>query len=112
MMNPDFDPDLVIDLDSVGDSTIVRRGSSARTFSDMADFAAMIQHRPLERLFADFRDLTELSDTKFSLVRSVLRRRLRALPQNERESLRLATRAAYAGDDDILERLGGIFAVD
>ena len=111
-MNPDFDPDLIIDLDSATDSTMVRRGVSARSFSDMADFAEIIQRRPLDRLLGDFRELAALTDTKFSLLRSVLRRRLRELPQEERQSLRVATREKFADDRPLLDRLASIFAVD
>jgi len=111
MANPDLDPDLVIDLEVVADPTILR-GTSALTFLDMADFTEMIQKRPLDRLLGDFRELAMLSDTKFSLVRSVVRRRLRALTQNERESLRLATSESFEGERQLLDRLAAMFAVD
>ena len=111
MVNPDFDPDLVIDLEVVADPTIIR-GTSALTFLNMTDFTEMIQKRPLDRLLGDFRELAMLSDTKFSLVRSVVRRRLRTLPQDERESLRLTIRDSFEGERQLLDRLTAMFAVD
>ena len=93
------------------DSTLIRRGIQAATFGQMADFAASIENRPLQKLLADLPGLAQLSDMKFRLARQVIRRRARALPAVEREQLAIfaaevaATAPVYVG-----QRIRELFA--
>ena len=85
------------------DSTLIRRGASAATFSDMADFVDTIQHRPLDKLLTELPALAELSTTKFSLARQALRRRARSLERADYEQLRVM---AYEVADDAGAEVG------
>jgi hypothetical protein len=91
-------------------STLIRRGVRATTVSDMTEFVATLEERPLDRLLADIPGLSLLSDTKFALARVVLRRRLRELPVVEREQLRLfAAEVAGGAKPDVAERIRALF---
>jgi hypothetical protein len=94
------------------DSTIIRHGLRAMTFSDMAGFAELIEQRTLDRLLVDIHGFALLSDAKFNLAKQIVRRRLRALPETEREQFRLFAREACEEDAGALERVAGIFAID
>lgn len=85
------------------DSTLIRRGANAATFSDMADFVDTIQHRPLDKLLTELPALAELSTTKFSLARQALRRRARSLERADYEQLRVM---AYEVADDAGAEVG------
>lgn len=85
------------------DSTLIRRGVHAATFSDMADFVDTIQHRPLDKLLTELPALAELSTTKFNLARQALRRRARSLDRPEYEQLRVM---AYEVADDAGAEVG------
>lgn len=70
------------------DSTLVRRGAQATTFTDMTNFVAEIQERPIAKLIFELPELARLSDVKFALARQSVRRRLETLPSEEREAIR------------------------
>ena len=99
---------MATDLDL--DSTLIRRGVSAATFSDMADFVDTIQHRPLDKLLTELPALAELSSTKFSLARQALRRRARGLARPEFEQLRvMAFEVADDAGAEVGDRIRSLF---
>ena len=96
----------MIDLDS----TLIRRGTQAATLSDMAEFVATIETRPLDKLLSDLPGIAQLSETKFSLAKQVLRRRLRDLDRVTRDQLRVyAFEVAQDSGDEVGDRIRGIF---
>jgi hypothetical protein len=70
------------------DSTLIRRGSEAATFDEIAAFARMIEERPIAILLDDLSALEFLSDTKFQIARRTLRRRFRAMEEGELDTAR------------------------
>lgn len=98
--------DLVTDLDS----TLIRRGVTASTFNDMADFVESIQQRPLDKLLTELPALAELSSTKFSLARQAFRRRARTLERPDYEQLRvMAYEVAQSVRDEVGDRIRSLF---
>lgn len=96
----------VLDLDS----TLIRRGTKATTFGEIADFADRMERRPLEQLVAELPGLAQLSDMKFRLARQVVRRRVRALDDAAREELRRAAEAiARTAPPAVATRIGELF---
>jgi hypothetical protein len=92
------------------DSTLVRHGATAATFSEMARFAEEIETRPLDKLLLELPSLVMLSESKFNIARSVIRRRARELPEVEREQLQaFADEAAEVGGP-AADRIRTIFA--
>lgn len=92
------------------DSTLIRRGLQATTISEMTRFVETMDGRPLDKLLQDLPGFALFSETKFSLARAVLRRRMRALDDVDREQLRvLATEVAGAAKDDVAQRITSIF---
>jgi hypothetical protein len=92
------------------DSTLIRRGVSAATLSDMADFVETIQQRPLDKLLGELPGLAALSQTKFSLARQVIRRRARSLERPDYEQLRLmAFEVASDAGNEVGERIRSLF---
>lgn len=71
------------------DTTLVRRGLKAATFSEMAEFAQTVETRPLDKLLTELPAIASLSEMKFSLARQVIRRRARFLGDRHREQLRI-----------------------
>lgn len=97
---------MVTDLDS----TLIRRGVTASTFNDMADFVESIQQRPLDKLLSELPALAELSSTKFSLARQAFRRRARTLDRPDYEQLRvMAYEVAQGARDEVGERIRSLF---
>lgn len=97
----------VLDLDS----TLIRRGTKATTFGEIADFADRIERRPLEQLVEELPGLAQLSDMKFRLARQVVRRRARALDAAERDKLRLAAESiARTAPAAVASRICEIFS--
>ena len=93
------------------DSTLIRRGSAAASLSDMTAFVEMIQERPVDKLLSELPGLAQLSETKFSLARLVIRRRAKALAPPDLEQLR--TFAFEIADDAggvVGERIRSLFA--
>jgi hypothetical protein len=92
------------------DSTLIRRGVSAATLSDMADFVETIQQRPLDKLLGELPGLATLSQTKFSLARQVIRRRAKSLDRPDYEQLRLvAFEIAEDAGSEVGERIRSLF---
>ncbi|HEX8169139.1 MAG TPA: hypothetical protein VF824_01205 [Thermoanaerobaculia bacterium] len=92
------------------DTTLLRRGTRAATFTDMAELAEMLEHRPRDKLLAELPGIASLSATKFTLARAVLRRRMRGLAAVEREQLRvLAVEAAATAPSHIGARIADLF---
>ena len=91
-------------------TTLVLKGAQAATFREMEDFADTVETRPLDKLLGDLNGLVRLPETKFELARLVLRRRLRELPDVEREQLRLfAEEVASTADAEAAERIRSVF---
>ncbi len=93
------------------DSTLVRSGAQATTFTEMIRFVSDIESRPIEKLIFDLPELARLSNVKFALARQLLRRRLAALPEQERANVREIAEsvAATIGAADS-ERMLSVFA--
>ena len=92
------------------DSTLIRRGVQATTISEMTRFVETMDRRPLDKLLEDLPGFAVFSETKFSLARAVLRRRMRSLDEVDRAQLRvLATEVASAEKDDVAQRITAIF---
>ncbi|HYC92408.1 MAG TPA: hypothetical protein VEO54_24575 [Thermoanaerobaculia bacterium] len=92
------------------DSTLIRRGVSAATLTDMADFVEGIQTRPLDKLLGELPRLATLSQTKFSLARQVIRRRAKSLDRPDYEQLRvMAFEVADDAGNEVGERIRSLF---
>lgn len=92
------------------DSTLIRRGVQATTISEMTRFVGLMEERPLDKLLCDLPGFALLSETKFSLARAVLRRRIRSLHPVERAQLHaLAEELASEVKVDIAERIRELF---
>jgi hypothetical protein len=103
-------PDGMVETEVDLDSTLIRRGASASTLSDMADFVESIQQRALDRLLADLPGLAVLSSTKFNLARQVIRRRARTLEPADFEQLRImAFEVADDAGAEVGERIRAMF---
>lgn len=93
------------------DSTLIRRGLSAATFSEMAEFAKTVENRPVEKLLAELPGIAAMSDDKFNLARTVIRRRVRFLGNLQREQLRvLAEEIAETAPGAVAARIRDLFA--
>ena len=92
------------------DSTLIRRGVQAATFTEMAEFVETIERRPVGKLLAELPGIAQLSEMKFSLARQVIRRRARSLDRPDREQLRvLAYEVAADAPTYIAERIRALF---
>lgn len=92
------------------DSTLIRSGVRATTISELTSFVATMEKRPLDRLLEELPGLAGLSNSKFDLARSVLRRRARDLAPVEREQLQLhAEEVAGRTDDEVADRIRTLF---
>jgi hypothetical protein len=79
------------------DSTLIRRGRNALTFSDMAAFAQTVAERPLLKLLEELPELARLSETKFHLAEITLRQRFRREAPSDQLQLReTANEIAFA----------------
>lgn len=94
------------------DSTLIRRGRSAVTFSDMAAFVKTLEERPVAVLLGELPDLARLSDTKFSLALLTIRRRFRGESPVDQLQLREFAReiANSIEDPSVAERVRDIFS--
>jgi hypothetical protein len=86
-------------------STLVHRGKSALTFTEMASFVHDIEVRPLPRLLSDLPGLMVLPDMKYQLVVMVLRKKVKD-GSAEREPIlaRLRELQGGAGDPTVRAR--------
>jgi hypothetical protein len=96
------------------DSTLVRRGQSAMTYSDMVAFAESVETRPLARLLEELPGIAGLSDSKFRIASTVLRRRFQLESPIEQIQLRvIADEIASAVDDRVVaNRIRDVFRMD
>jgi len=93
------------------DTTLTIEGNMAVTFREIAEFASSIESRPLDKLVRDLPGLAQLSEMKFNVVRKVLQRRMRELPQIEQEQLRIfANEISSTADGAAQERIRSVFA--
>ncbi|HYC62512.1 MAG TPA: hypothetical protein VEK79_23375 [Thermoanaerobaculia bacterium] len=93
------------------DTTLIRSGIHATTISELSKFVDTIESRPLDRLLSELPGFALFSNSKFDLARSVVRRRARALPDVEREQLRIhAEEVAASTDVELAERIRSLFA--
>lgn len=94
------------------DSTLIRRGFNAATYTDMAEFVETIENRSLDKLLSELPGLASLSEMKFTLARQVIRRRARTLTRVDREQLRvLAYEVAETARGEVGERIRAMFTL-
>ncbi|MDQ3281524.1 MAG: hypothetical protein M3Q69_08930 [Acidobacteriota bacterium] len=92
------------------DSTLIRNGLQATTIREMTNFVATMEQRPLDKLLTDLPGFALFSETKFSLARAVLRRRVRDLSEIDRQQLRtFAMEIARESEAEVAERIRGLF---
>lgn len=93
------------------DSTLIRRGRQAASFSDMVEFAKNVHERPLSKLFEELPQIARLSDTKFHLATNILRNRFRSQSGlDEGELRRIGSEIAdRASNDWVADRIRAIF---
>ena len=93
------------------DSTLIRRGRSALSVSEMVAFVDMLEARPLLMLLGELPDLAQLSDAKFALATKTLRRRFRGESVVDQIQLRIVANdvAQTIEDVDTAARVRGLF---
>lgn len=94
------------------DSTLIRRGRSAVTISELAAFVKTLEERPVSTLLEELPGIARLSDTKFSLALTTLRRRFRGETPADQIQLRETAREIAGGIPDcyVADRIREIFA--
>src|ERR1051325_243514 len=93
------------------DSTLIRRGRSAVTFTEMRGFVKTLEERPVFTLLEELPAIARLSDTKFSLALSTLRPRLPGGTPADQLQLRATAHDIAGGiaDHSIADRIREIF---
>ena len=93
------------------DSTLIRRGQNAFSYSDMVTFAEAVETRPIGKLLEELPGLAQLSDTKFTLAAKVLRQRFRGESPVDQLQLRVIADeiAGNVPDRDLAHRIREIF---
>lgn len=96
------------------ESTIVRRGRQAVSYTDMVSFVAALESRPLDTLINELDDFAQLPEQKFLLAATTMRRRFRNEPPLIQIQLfDAANRAAQrVTDPSIAQRIREIVDVD
>jgi len=96
------------------DSTLIRRGRTALTFWEMAQFADTLSSRPLAKLLEELPELARLSSAKFNLATITLRRRFRAETPVDQIQLREIAKeiAATVEESAVATRIRELFATD
>jgi hypothetical protein len=86
-------------------------GDSATTYGEMVAFARMIERRPLGDLLADLPALAKLSESKFQLAMTILRKRFRKEPPVNRQQLQIFAReiSVTCTDPAIRSRITSVF---
>ena len=94
------------------DSTLIRRGRSALSISEMVAFVDMLEARPLLKLLEELPELARLSDAKFQLATKTLRRRFRGESLVDQMQLRIVANdvAQTIEDGPTAARVRGLFA--
>jgi hypothetical protein len=95
------------------DSTLLRSARNAVTFTDMRQFASTLESRPILQLLEELPEIAKLSNAKFDVATSVLRKRFRnELPIDQLQlrtiGLEIADRTPDAA---VAERIRTIFDV-
>ncbi len=93
------------------DSTLIRRGRSALSVSEMVSFVDMLEARPLLKLLEELPELARLSEAKFALATKTLRRRFRGESVVDQMQLRIVANdvAQAMADADAASRVRGLF---
>ena len=93
------------------DSTLIRRGRSSVTLTEIIAFVKTLEERPLVRLLDELPALARLSDTKFSLAIATLRRRFRGETPADQWQLRATAYELARGvrDHATAQRIREIF---
>ncbi|HEY2322979.1 MAG TPA: hypothetical protein VGJ82_08950 [Thermoanaerobaculia bacterium] len=96
------------------DSTLIRRGKIAMTYSDMVAFAESVETRPLAKVLEELAGIASLSDSKFRIASTVLRRRFQLESPIEQIQLRvIADEIASAVEDRVVaNRIRDVFHID
>src|ERR1041385_8947182 len=82
------------------DSTLIRRGRSALSVSEMVAFVDALEARPLIKLLEELPELARLSDAKFTLATKTLRRRFRGESVVDQIQLRIVANDVAQGIED------------
>ena len=103
---------MATDDEDDSESTIVRHGKAAFSFSEMGRFVRELEARPLERLVADLPGLLELPEAKYALVSLAVGKRMRksaedraALEPQLRQIVRVGTPEVRKRCEDLLKPL-------
>ena len=101
-------------MEDIADSTLIRRGRSSVTLTEIIAFAKVLEQRPLIKLLDELPELAQLSDTKFSLAVTTLRRRFRGEAPADQLQLRETANEIAGGirDRAVAERIREIFPID
>ncbi len=96
------------------DTTLLRRGREATSYSDMVVFAETVETRPMIKLLEELPGIASLSETKFHLATTILRRRFRGESPIDQLQLRIIADeiAGTSGDDELARRIRSMFAWD
>ena len=96
------------------ESTLIRRGRTAVTMTEMAVFVKTLEDRPVSTLLQELPELAQLSDTKFSLALTTLRRRFRGEKPVDQLQLRASAWeiARDVTDRNTADRIRGIFTLE
>ena len=96
------------------DSTLIRRGRSSVTLTEIIAFVRTLEERPLATLLDELPEIARLSDTKFSLTIATLRRRFRGEPAANQMQLRVTAFEIARGvrDHSVAQRIRELFPVE
>ena len=96
------------------DSTLLRQGRTAMSYSDMVTFAEMVESRPMIKLLEDLPGIAALSDTKFHLALTILRRRFRGESSVDQLQLRIIADeiAGTIEESEPAHRIRSLFVLD
>ena len=96
------------------DSTLVRRGRSSVTLTEIIAFAKALEERPLAILLDELPEIARLSDTKFSLAIATLRRRFRGEMPADQMQLRVTAFEIARGvrDHAVAQRIRELFPIE
>lgn len=101
-------------VEDIGDSTLIRRGRSSVTLTEIIAFAKALEQRPLVTLLGELPEVARLSDTKFSLAVATLRRRFRGEAPADQLQLRVTANEIASGiaDHAVAQRIRELFPLD
>ncbi len=96
------------------DSTLIRRGRSSVTLTEIIAFVRTLEERPLTTLLDELPELARLSDTKFSLAIATLRRRFRGETPVDQMQLRVTAFEIARGvrDHAVAQRIRDLFPLE